>query len=494
MSIPLHTQLFINGEFVNAVDGKTFNACDPATEEVIAAVQEGGKADVDKAVVAARAAFEGTWGSTPGAARRDLLNKLADLIEKHADRLAQIESQDNGKPLAVAKGADVSLSVSHFRYFAGWADKGMCGKTIPTSVMDPNHFAMTVHEPVGVVGCIIPWNFPLLMMTWKLAPLLAAGCTCVMKTSEKTPLSALLMCHLIKEAGFPPGVVNVVSGPGSTGEFLARHDDVDKICFTGSSPVGHKIIEMAAQSNMKRVTLELGGKSPMIVCEDADLDQAVEAADFGLFFNAGQCCCASSRILVEESIHDAFVAKCVQRANAKKLLPPSDPLCVQGPQVDKIQFDKIMGYIKSGTAEGAKLECGGERHGEKGFWVQPTVFSNVEDHMQINREEIFGPVMQCLKFKTIDEAVQRANDTKFGLAAGVCSRDIGKAIAIAKRLKAGTVWVNCWNQFDDATPFGGYKTSGWGREKSEYALENFTEVKCIQFPINDFQNKKRRVE
>jgi aldehyde dehydrogenase (NAD+) len=498
MSLPLQTKLFINNEFVDSVDGATFETVNPATEQVIATLQAAGKADVDKAVAAARSAFQNKWERTTGSERRDLLNKLADLIEKHADRLAEVESLDNGKPRAIARMADVALTIQHFRYFAGWADKGMCGKTIPLSHSgSADKFAMTVHEPIGVVGCIIPWNFPLLMLAWKFAPILASGCTCVMKTSEKTPLSALLVCQLVKEAGFPPGVVNVLSGFGSpAGEAIARHKDVDKICFTGSSSVGHKIIEMSAQSNMKRVSLELGGKSPMIVCEDADLDQAAEAADLGLFFNMGQCCCASSRVLVEESVHDAFVAKCVERAKAKKLLSPTDPDCAQGPVVDKIQFSKVMGYIESGKAEGAKLEVGGSRHGEIGFWVQPTIFSNVQDNMKICKEEIFGPVLQCLKFKTIDEAVQRANDTPYGLAAGVCCRDIGKAMGIAKRLKAGSVWINCWNQFDDATPFGGYKTSGWGREKSEYALSNFTEVKCIQFPINDQQPvaKKQRCE
>merc|ERR1719316_654917 len=302
-----------------------------------------------------------------------------------------------------------------------------------------------------------------------------------------------MMAQLFKEAGFPAGVVNVLCGDGSVGEMLARHMDVDKISFTGSSPVGHKIIGYASQSNMKRVSVELGGKSPMIICEDADLDQAAEVADFGLFFNCGQCCCASSRLLIEESIYDEFVKKLVEKAKAKKTgISPSDSKCDQGPVVDKVQFEKVMGYIESGKSEGAKVECGGAREGDKGFFIQPTVFSNVTDDMKIAKEEIFGPVMQCLKFKTIDEAVERANATPYGLAAGVCSRDIDKAMGIAKRLKAGSVWINCWDQFDDATPFGGYKTSGWGREKSEYALENFTEVKCIQFPINDPPSKKAR--
>lgn len=492
MSLPLQTQHFINNEFVDSELKETFQTTNPASEEVIATVQKGGQTDVDRAVKAARDAFKGKWECSPGSQRRDLLWKLADLIDKNADHLAEIESQDNGKPLAVAKAADVALSAQHFRYFAGWADKGMVGKTIPTSTMSPNHFAMTVHEPIGVVGAIIPWNFPLLMMAWKLAPALACGCTLVLKSSEKTPLSALLMCQLIKEAGFPAGVVNVVCGDGSTGKFLAEHMDVDKICFTGSSAVGHKIIQMAAASNMKRVTLELGGKSPMIVCDDADLDQAVEVAENGLFFNCGQCCCASSRLLVQDTIYDEFVAKCVAKASARKMCDPKSSDCAQGPVVDKIQFDKVMGYIESGKQEGAKLECGGARHGDKGYWIQPTVFSGVTDNMKIAREEIFGPVLQCLKWTDLDDAIDRANDTPFGLAAGVCSRDIGKAVGVAKRLKAGSVWINTWNQFDDATPFGGYKTSGWGREKSEYALENYTEVKCIQFPINDQPAKKPR--
>jgi len=486
MALPLRTQHFINNEFVDSVNSKdTFQTVNPATEEVLATVQKGGEADINNAVKAARVAFKNKWECSPGAQRRDLLWKLADLIDKHADRLAEVESLDNGKPEAVAKAADVGLTAQHFRYFSGWADKGMCGKTIPTSIMSSDHFAMTIREPIGVVGCIIPWNFPLLMMAWKLAPLLACGCTAVLKSSEKTPLTALLMCELIKEAGFPPGVVNVVCGDGSTGAFIAAHKDVDKVAFTGSSVVGHKIIASSAGSNMKRVSLELGGKSPLIVCEDADLDQAAEVAENGLFFNCGQCCCASSRLFVQDTVYDAFIQKCVVKAKARKLADPRSPDCGQGPVVDKIQFDKIMGYIASGKEQGATVECGGVRHGDKGFFIEPTVFSNVTDEMKIAKEEIFGPVMQCLKFTDVDDAIERANNTEYGLAAGVCCRDIGKAMGIAKRLKAGSVWINTWNQFDDATPFGGYKASGWGREKSEYALDNFTETKCIQFPLND---------
>lgn len=286
----------------------------------------------------------------------------------------------------------------------------------------------------------------------------------------------------------------MVNGDGSTGAFLAEHMDVDKVSFTGSSAVGHKIVQMSAGSNLKRVSLELGGKSPLIVCDDADLDQAAEVADNGLMFNAGQCCCASSRLLVQDTIYDEFVKKCTEKAKARKLTDPKSADCAQGPVVDNIQFDKILGYIESGKKEGAKVECGGARHGDKGFFIQPTVFSNVTDEMKIAKEEIFGPVMQCLKFSDIDDAIERANNTPYGLAAGVCSRDIGRAMGIAKRLKAGTVWINTWNQFDDATPFGGYKTSGWGRDRSEYALENFTEVKCIQFPVNDQPAKRRRTQ
>lgn len=485
--MPLRTQHFINGEFVNSVDGKTFQTINPATEEVLATVQQGGKGDIDKAVAAARLAFDNKWETTPGYQRRDLINKLADIMEENQARLGEVESLDNGKPQHIATNVDVQFAINHLRYFAGLAESAMQGATIP--IRNPDHFSMTLHEPVGVVGAIIPWNFPILMLIWKLAPILASGCTVVFKTSEKTPLSALLVAQLVKEAGIPDGVVNIVSGYGNAGADLAKHMDVDKVAFTGSSAVGHKIIQYAGQSNMKRVTLELGGKSPFIICADADLDQAVGAADLGLFFNAGQCCCASTRLYVEEAIYDEFVKKAVELARQKKELTisPQDPDCFNGPQVDKIQFDKIMNYIDSGKSEGATLAFGGKRLGDKGFFIEPTVFSDVQDDMTIAREEIFGPVMQIMKFTDLDDAIKRANDTTYGLAAGICTRDIGKAIGVAKQLKAGTIWINTWNQFDDGTPFGGYKGSGWGREKSKYALDNYKEVKCIEFPINDFK-------
>jgi|UniRef100_A0A6T1ZL54 aldehyde dehydrogenase (NAD+) len=484
MPVTLRTQHFINNEWVNSVNGGTLDTINPATEEVLATVQAADKADVDIAVAAAKKAFF-SWRDVPGPKRRDLLLKLADLIDENKQELAEWESKDNGKPVSVARDVDVTLAAEHFRYFAGWADKGMQGKTIP--VTNTNSFAMTVHEPIGIVGCIIPWNFPIVMLAWKWAPLIACGCTCVMKSSEKTPLTALMMCDLALKAGFPPGVLNVLSGMGpDAGDAICRHPDIAKVCFTGSSAVGHKIAEVAAQSpQLPRVTLELGGKSPLIVCEDADLDEAANVAHIGLFLNHGQCCCASSRILVHESVHDEFVKKCVAKAEAIKLGVEEGK--DQGPQVDKLQFDKVMSYIQSGKDDGAKCMIGGARAGNKGYFVQPTVFADVKDNMKIAQEEIFGPVMQLMKYKTIEEAVERANATNYGLAAGICGKDIGKVMGIAKRLNAGTVWINCYDDFDAAIPFGGFKASGYGREKSEYALKNFTEVKCIQFPIANIQ-------
>jgi aldehyde dehydrogenase (NAD+) len=486
-ALPLRTQLFINNDWVDAKSGKTFESIDPRTEEVIAKVQEAGDQDVDMAVAAATEAFK-TWKKADGSTRRNLLNKLADLIEKNRARLAEVESLDNGKPYHVAHDVDFNFVIECYRYYAGWADK-VGGKVIkPTQSSDM--FCFTWHEPVGVVGAIIPWNFPVLMQAWKLAPALAMGCTVVMKLSEKTPLAGLLICDLIKEAGFPAGVVNVVNGYGpTTGNAIARHPAISKISFTGSSLTGPKIVCASGETNLKRVSLELGGKSPMIICKDADLDQAVKACHLGLWINMGQCCCASSRIYIHESIQDEFVKKVTEMA--KRLRTKGDttsetdmPACDLGPQVDKIQFDKVLGYIESGKKEGAKCVLGGGRIGDKGYFVQPTVFTGVTDDMKIAKEEIFGPVMQLLTFKTLDEAIQRANKTHFGLAAGICTRDTGTALAAASELDAGTVWINCYDNFDMAAPFGGFKQSGWGRDKSEYALENFTEVKCVMMPMD----------
>lgn len=496
-ALPLRTKLFINNEWVDAKSGKSFPTVNPADEATITVVQEAGDEDVNLAVKAADAAFK-SWKDTDGSVRRNLLLKLADLVEKYRDRLAEVESLDNGKPKQVAHAADLGLVIDCYRYYAGWADK-MGGKVIQPSQNTKDTFCFTWHQPVGVVGAIIPWNFPLLMQAWKIAPAVAVGCTVVMKLSEKTPLSGLLICDLIKEAGFPPGVVNVVNGFGpTTGNAIARHPDIRKITFTGSSFVGHKIVEAAGNTNLKKVSLELGGKSPMIICKDADLDQAVTACHIGLFFNMGQCCVASSRIFIHEDIHEAFVEKVIALASrirthglddgekpAKKArTEPDVPLCDFGPQIDKMQFDKIMGYIEAGKADGAKLAIGGNRQGTKGFFVQPTVFTGVTDDMRIAKEEIFGPVMQLLKFKTLEEAVARANKTHYGLAAGICTRDVGTALAVAKEMDAGTVWINCYDNFDVAAPFGGYKQSGWGRDKGEYALENYTEVKCVMMPMD----------
>jgi aldehyde dehydrogenase (NAD+) len=475
------TKLLIDGKWVNAASGKTFATLDPATGEEIAQVAEADKADVDKAVAAARRAFDaGPWPKTSAAERGNLLWKLADLVEQHKEELAALETLDNGKPIRDSLNADLPLTIACYRYYAGWADK-IHGKTIP---INGPFVCYTRHEPVGVVGQVIPWNFPLLMQAWKLGPALACGCTVVMKPAEQTPLTALRVGELILEAGFPPGVVNLLPGYGPTaGQAIARHPDVDKVAFTGSTEVGHLIMEAAAQSNLKRVTLELGGKSPNIVFADTDLDAAVEGAYFGLFFNQGQCCCAGSRLFVEQSIHQKFVDKVLDKAKNRVVGDPFDPATEQGPQVNDEQFAKVMGYIESGQREGAKMLCGGHRIGDRGYFIQPTVFDNVRDDMQVAQEEIFGPVMSVIPFKDVNDVVRRANNTTYGLAAAVWTKDISKAHAIANAVRAGTVWVNCYDVFDAAAPFGGFKQSGIGRELGEYGLANYTEVKTVTIRI-----------
>src|SRR6202166_1888382 len=469
-------KLLINNEWVDSISGKTFATINPSTGEEICQVAEADGADVDKAVKAARAAFEGPWRKMRASERGRLLYRLADLIEANTDELARLETLDNGKPLSIAKAVDVAKTVACYRYFAGWADK-VQGKTIP---IDGSFFCYTRHEPVGVVGQIIPWNFPMLMLAWKLAPALATGNTVVMKPAEQTPLSALRIGELIVEAGFPEGVVNILPGFGPTaGAAIARHMDVDKVAFTGSTEVGHLIMEAAAKSNLKRVTLELGGKSPNIVFADADMDKAIEGAHFALFFNQGQCCCAGSRLYVEEKVYDEFVDKSVARAKKRTVGNPFDKNTEQGPQVDQDQFNKVMGYIDAGKKEKAKLVTGGNRVGDKGYFIEPTVFADVQDNMKIAQEEIFGPVMTILKFKDLDEVVDRANKSMYGLAAAVWTKDITKAHAIADRVRAGTVWVNCYDVFDAGAPFGGYKQSGIGRELGEYGLANYTEGKTV---------------
>jgi len=476
------TQIFINNEWVNSVSGKTFPTINPASGEVICQVQEGDKADVEKAVKAARTAFKmgSAWRTMDASMRGNLLNKLADLMERDRVYLASLESLDNGKPFNDAYNIDLSLTIKCLRYYAGWADKNH-GKTIP---VDGSFMSYTRHEPVGVCGQIIPWNFPLLMQAWKLGPALATGNVVVMKLAEQTPLSGLAVAQLVKEAGFPPGVVNVVPGFGPTaGAAISEHMDVDKVAFTGSTEVGHIIQKAAGGSNLKRVTLELGGKSPLIVMDDADIDFAVETAHFALFFNQGQCCCAGSRLMVQEGIYDEFVKKATERAKKRTVGDPFASGTEQGPQVDEEQFNKVLGYIKSGVAEGACLMAGGGKWGDKGYFVEPTVFSNVTDDMKICKEEIFGPVQVIQKFKTMDEVLERANTNSYGLAAAVFTKDVGNAIYMSNSLRAGTVWVNCYDVLEAQVPFGGYKMSGIGRELGEYGLEAYTEVKTVTIAI-----------
>jgi aldehyde dehydrogenase (NAD+) len=473
---PSMTKLLINNRWVPSQSGKTFPTINPATGEEICQVAEADAGDVDNAVKAARTAFEGPWRKMHASERGRLLHRLADLIEKNADQLALLESIDNGKPLSVAKAVDVAKTIACYRYFAGWADK-VQGKTIP---IDGDFFCYTKHEPIGVVGQIIPWNYPMLMQSWKLAPALATGNTVVMKPAEQTPLSALRIGELIVEAGFPEGVVNLLPGFGPTaGAAIAGHMDVDKVAFTGSTEVGRLIMAAAAQSNLKRITLELGGKSPNIIFEDTDLDAAVEGAHMGIFVNQGQSCCAGSRVFVEEKIYHQFVEKSVARAQERRVGDPLDPSTQQGPQVDQSQFDRVMGYIESGRSDGATLAYGGERVGNRGYFIRPTVFADVQDDMKIAREEIFGPVMSVIAFKDVDEVIARANHTNYGLAAGVWTRDIKKALAVANGVRAGTVWVNCYHVLDTRAPFGGFKQSGIGRELGEYGLQQYTEVKTV---------------
>jgi len=468
------TQCFIGGKWQPSKSGKTFETINPATEEVIAEVAEGDAADVDLAVKAARAQFEtGEWSKMDARDRGRLMNKLADLIEEEIDELAALETLDNGKPIRDSRAADLPLTIDCLRYYAGWADK-LHGQTIP---IRGNYFCYSRREPVGVVGQIIPWNFPMLMVAWKWGPALASGCTIVMKPAEQTPLTCLRMARLAQKAGIPDGVINVVPGMGPpAGGAIVKHPDVDKVAFTGSTEVGQLIMQGAA-STLKRVTLELGGKSPNIVFADSDLDAAAAGAHFGLYFNQGQCCCAGSRLFVEDKVHDKFVDKLAAMNEKRKLGDPLDPATEQGPQVDKTQFDKIMGYIEHGKKEGATCVTGGDRWGDRGFYIEPTLFTGVTDKMKIAEEEIFGPVMSILRFKDVDEIVQRANKTNYGLAAAVWTRDVAKAHVLAKKLKAGTVWVNCYDVFDAAAPFGGHKMSGIGRELGERGLDGYTEWK-----------------
>jgi aldehyde dehydrogenase (NAD+) len=475
----LQTKLLIDGKFVDSVSKKTFPTYNPATGEVITQVAEADKEDVDLAVQAARRAFDTVWKYTDGSKRRDIMLKFADLLEYHQEELASLETLDNGKPYSESFHVDVAASIKCVRYYAGWADK-IQGKTCP---VDGNFISFTKHEPVGVVGQIIPWNFPLLMMIWKIAPALATGCAIILKPAEQTPLTALRTGELLVEAGVPNGVINILPGYGPTaGAAITEHPGINKVAFTGSTEVG-KIIMAAASKTLKRVTLELGGKSPLIIHEDADLDAAVVSAQIGVFFNQGQVCTASSRIFVHEKVHDEFVKKLVE-ASKKRTQGDGFGDVNMGPQVSDEQQKTVLGYIESGKSEGAKLELGGDKlKDSNGYFVQPTIFTGVQDTMKIAREEIFGPVMSILKYSSLDEAIKRANSSCYGLAAGIFSRNIDTCLKAASELQAGTCWVNTYNSFDTAQPFGGFKSSGIGRELGEYALHNYTETKTVMIKL-----------
>ncbi|MCZ6712716.1 MAG: aldehyde dehydrogenase family protein [Deltaproteobacteria bacterium] len=476
-------QLLIGGRWLPAASGESFAVENPARETVIAHVARGGSEDIDRAVRAARAAFEeGAWRRITPSERGQLLWKLADLIETRSEEFAQLETLDNGKPLAVARAADVALTVDHFRYYAGWATK-IEGETIPITVpyTEARFLDFTLREPVGVVGQIIPWNFPLLMAAWKLGAALACGNCVVLKPAEQTPLSALLLGQLTCEAGFPDGVVNIVTGFGDAGAALAAHDGVDKVAFTGSTEVGHEIVKASA-GNLKRVSLELGGKSPCIVLDDADIELAAEGVAGAIFFNHGQCCCAGSRIFAGPKVREELTERVVEIAKNTKLGDGFDPETAMGPLVSGEQYDRVCNYIGSGEEQGAKLLVGGRQRPrglDRGYFVSPTIFSEVRSDMSIVREEIFGPVVVIQPFEDPEEVVAKGNDTAYGLAASVWTRDVSKAHKIAAGLRAGTVWINCHNIFDAAAPFGGYKQSGYGREMGRHALDLYTQVKNV---------------
>src|ERR1700723_1664629 len=475
-------QLFIDGQWTDAASGQTFDTPNPATGETLASVAEGDAEDINRAVRAARRAFEdGPWSRMTPSDRGRLIWKIGDLILEHADELAQLESLDNGKPVGVARAADVPLAADLFHYMAGWATK-IEGNTIALSVPytpDAQYHAYTRREPIGVVAQIIPWNFPLLMAAWKLGPVLAAGCTVVLKPAEETPLSALRLAQLCLDAGLPPGGLNVLTGFGETcGAPLAAHSQVDKVAFTGSTEVG-KLIVKAAANDLKKVTLELGGKSPNIVLDDADLDVAIPGAASAIFFNHGQCCCAGSRLFVQEKSYDRVLEGVADYAKKINVGSGLDPKTQMGPLVSQEQLSRVCGYLEAGFSEGATALAGGHKKGDKGYFVEPTVLVNTRENMKVVQEEIFGPVVAAMPFKDAEDILPRANDSEYGLAAAVWTQEIGKPHPTAELLRAGTVWINCYNIFDAAMPFGGYKQSGWGPEMGHDALSLYTQTKAI---------------
>ncbi len=478
--------LLIDGQRVAALSGRVFETFNPATGEVIARVAEGDAQDIDRAVSSARKAFEGPWSKMSPAERERLLNKAADTLEAHAEELAQLETLNNGKTIREAKSGDLPLAIGLLRYFAGWPTK-IHGETIPVSVPyypGAKFLHYTVREPIGVVGAVIPWNFPLLMAVERIAPALACGNTIILKPAEQTPLSALRLGELLLEAGVPAGVVNVVPGYGPTaGAALAAHMDVDKINFTGSTEVGREVVKASA-SNLKRLSLELGGKSPNIVFADADLEAAAKGLFMGIFYNQGQCCSAGSRVFVERPKFEPMVAALAERAKTVRQGPGLDPKTQMGPLVSKEQQERVMGYIESGKQQGATVLAGGEAAAGSGYFVKPTVFADVADGMRIAQEEIFGPVVTVMPFDTVEEVVSRANSTPYGLVAGVWTKDIKKAHRLTQSIKAGTVWVNCYHFVDAAAPWGGFKQSGYGREKSQYAIDTYTQLKSVWVDLN----------
>jgi aldehyde dehydrogenase (NAD+) len=476
-------QLLINNEWRAAASGDTMEVVNPATEAVIAEVASAGSADVDAAVAAARMALDGPWGRMSARERGRLVSRLADRLVEKADEVARLETMHNGKPISESRQIEIPAAAECFEYYAGWADKVM-GETIPVK---GNHLTYTLREPIGVVAAIVPWNFPLLLAAWKVAPALACGNTVILKPASQTPLTALALGEIAVEVGLPPGVLNVITGPGSrVGQAIVEHPQIDKIAFTGDTSTGKSIMRSAADT-LKKITLELGGKSPNIVLPDADIEAAIRGATIGIFYGKGEVCAAGSRLLVDRSIKDEFIDKLAGRVKKMVAGDPMDPKTRFGALSSKKQLETVLRYIEAGRSEGATLVAGGARTDigtGKGYFVQPTVFADVRPEMTIAREEIFGPVLAAIEFADIDEAIARANDSPYGLAAGVWTRDIKKAHYVARRLQAGTVWVNTYNIYDTAAPFGGYKQSGFGREMSAHAIEHYTQVKTVWVDLN----------